>query len=129
MNKIYAVLILIFLFFSAYSQECTTSFFDGSKTTLNAGLNIGGAIPTKATEGSSALLLPGGYISIGRDFYINRRVKIQPSLYAEFQLFGYGAIQSKDTVVQTEVAGIMANVPTYCTATVDGMVNMGRIGV
>ncbi len=129
MNKVLIFLTFLLLSFSVKSQECNKSFFDGSKTLVNIGLNIGGAIPTKLTKGSSALLLPGGYISINKDLYISRRIKFQPSLYAEFQLFGYGAIQSKDTVVQTEVAGIMANVPTYYTATVDGMVNMGRVGL
>lgn len=100
-----------------------------SQLVINAGLNLGGAVPTKKTEGSSAVLLPGGYFSFGTNLLLTRKLRVQPSAYLDFKLFKYSAIQQKDTIVQTEVLGILANVPTYYTANVNGFVNIGSFGV
>jgi hypothetical protein len=118
MNK--AVLIAILILVSTVLS---------SQFVINAGLNTGGAIPTEKTEGSSAILLPGGYFSAGTNLMVTRRLRVQPSAYLDFKLFKYSAVQQKDTVVQTEVAGILANVPTYYSANVNGFVNLGSIGI
>lgn len=45
---------------------------------------------------------------------------MSPEISFEFKHFGYSSIQKKDTIVVSEVAGIMANIPTYYNANISG---------
>lgn len=111
MNKILFFIIICLVFTLNLSAQ----------TSLHFGSNIGGAIPTKSTEGSSAILIPGAFFGVSNQFQISEKISFNPQISFELKHFGYSAIQKKDTVVESEVAGIIANIPTYYTATITGV--------
>jgi hypothetical protein len=90
-----------------------------------AGTNIGGAIPVEQTEGSSAVLYPGAFLSFGYGITISDKFSFNPTLSIDFRMFDYFATQRKDTVVEAEVLGIIALVPTYYQANIHGKIRLG----
>lgn len=114
MNK--SVIIIVALLFVSVILKAQFS--------VNIGSNIGGAIPTTKTEGASAKILPGLYLGIAHDFTLTTKIKFQPAVVFDFKLFGYMAMQRKDTIVEAEVAGIIANIPTYYKANVNGNIRL-----
>ncbi|MDD2635475.1 MAG: outer membrane beta-barrel protein [Bacteroidales bacterium] len=110
MNKILPVIFLFsFISFGLHSQ-----------VDINVGFNAGGAIPSESVESSSASILPGAYLGFTKDIKLGEKIYLAPEISFEFKHFGYSSIQKKDTVVVSQVAGIMANIPTYYTANVTG---------
>jgi hypothetical protein len=96
---------------------------------VGVGTNIGGALPDEKTEGSSAILYPGAYLSFGYGIPISDKISFNPNLSIDFRMFDYLATQKKDTVVEAEVLGVIANVPTYYQASIHGKMRLGGIYV
>lgn len=111
MNRVLVILFL-YLFFTLNLS---------AQTSMHFGSNFGGAIPTKSSEGSSAILLPGAFLGVSNQFQISEKIAFNPQISFELKHFGYSAIQKKDTVVESQVAGMIANIPTYYTATITGV--------
>lgn len=88
------------------------------------GTNLGGAVPTKMTENSSAKILPGGYITLGNRIIITDKIQFVPQISTDFSWFNYSASQKNDTIVLATVAGMPANIPTYYTANISGKIRL-----
>ena len=108
-KKISVIILLFFIAFNLHAQIALTS-----------GLNMGGAVPKESVEGSSASLLPGAYLGLSKEMDLGQKLYLSPEISFEFKHFGYSSIQKKDTMVVSEVAGIMANIPTYYNANISG---------
>ena len=115
MNKITSIFIVLstILSVNAFSQFH-----------ISAGTNYGGALPTKMTEGSSAVIFPGAYLNLERKIKISENLSLIPSASVDFRMFNYYASEKKDTIVSAEVMGIIANVPTYYNADISGKVRL-----
>jgi hypothetical protein len=94
---------------------------------VGVGTNIGGALPNEKTEGSSAILYPGAYLSFGYGIPISDKIIFNPNISFDLRMFDYLATQKKDTVVEAEVLGVIANVPTYYQANIHGKMRLGGI--
>lgn len=114
MNKTFAI-VLFWLFFSS---TISAQFY------LAGGSNYGGAVPTEKTEGSSAVIYPGAFLSIGNTIKISERFNFTPQISIDLRRFDYFATQKKDTIVQTEILGNIANVPTYYQANIHGQMHL-----
>jgi hypothetical protein len=98
-----------------------------AQTNIGFGTNIGGALPVEQTEGSSAILYPGVYLSFGYGISLSEKFSFNPNINFDFRMFDYFAAQKKDTVVEAEVLGVIANVPTYYQANIHGKMRLGGI--
>lgn len=116
MSKIFVISLIFAAFFG-------TNLI--AQVNIGAGTNIGGALPNQKTEGSSAVLYPGAYISFGYNIKISEKICFNPRISVDLRLFDYFATQKKDTVVEAEVLGVIANVPTYYQANIHGKIRLG----
>jgi len=111
-------LLIIFIFFLSLATSVKSQFF------VSGGTNIGGALPTVKTEGSSAKIFPGAFLAFGGEILVNEKLCFNPQLGIDFKMFDYFANQTKDTIVEAEIMGVIANVPTYYKADIHGKVRL-----
>jgi hypothetical protein len=100
-----------------------------AQVNVGAGTNIGGALPNEKTEGSSAILFPGAYLSFGYAIPLSQRFSFNPNISIDFRMFDYFATQKKDTIVEAFVMGEIRSVPTYYQANIHGKMRLGGIYV
>ena len=114
MNKLF----LIILFWLFLSSTLSAQFY------ISGGTNIGGAVPMEKTEGSTAVIYPGAFLSFGNTIRISDRLSFTPQINFDLRRFDYFATQKKDTIVETVVLGNIANVPTYYQANIHGQIRL-----
>lgn len=98
-----------------------------AQVNFGVGTNIGGALPNEKTEGSSAILYPGAYLSFGYAIPVSQTISFNPHISFDFRMFDYLATQRKDTVVEALVMGEIRSVPTYYQANIHGKIRLGGI--
>ncbi len=95
-----------------------------SQLFVSVGTNYGGANPTKQTEGSSAKIYPGVFLSFGKEISLSEKLYLKPQISVDYRMFNYFANQTKDTIVEAEIMGVIANVPTYYKANIQGKMRL-----
>lgn len=87
---------------------------------FNLGMTYGGPIPTEMDTAASGGGLPGIIAGISYQYPITEKLSLNADLLYNLRQFKYSTTQKKDTLVEVDIAGTNALVPTYYTADIQG---------
>ena len=115
------LLLIIFLLGTGYSHA--------QEIVFGAGINYGGPIPTEPIDSASGNLLVGTNVGICLSFILNERFSFVPGLQYSFRGMDYGQVYTRDTMIDIDVNGTSAKVPSYYTADVGGKMRLHYIDI
>jgi len=91
---------------------------------VGASLSLGGPIPAPKPENAYGNPLPGVSTGASLLFPIGGRFSISTGLHYSFHGLDYGQSITRDSLIDVEINGMIAQVPSYYTSHVDGKIRL-----